>query len=366
MVPWQWKDLVRRILDTRQRRRVRQQRSQIRKARTREPIVSFGGVLDDGRMVRGGAVKLLTLWELSECDEQCFNILYLVSSAQPAFVEDLVAECSRKAIRVVWNQNGVGYTGWAGTEAGRHNAPMRRLRTAADFVIYQSAFCRLSAEKFLGPVTKPSAVLLNPVDLDRFRPDKEALRGTAPRLLAMGTHSYRERVFSVLEALYVLRAAGISCTLTVAGPLQWRGAEAEARHEVVRLGLRDVVSFLPIFSHRQAPEIYRRHDILVHPKYMDPCPTVVVEALASGLPVVASESGGLVELTDPQCAELIPAPLVWDRLITPTGTELADAVRVIWERHDKASTAARARAELLFNGHVWAVAHRDIFNTLLF
>ena len=83
------------------------------------------------------------------------------------------------------------------------------------------------------------------------------------------------------------------------------------------------------FTQDEAAELYRAHHILLHPKYLDPCPTVVIEALASGLPIVASGSGGLPELVPSSCGELIPAPLSWEELVTPTGEQLAAAVEAL-------------------------------------
>ncbi len=365
LVPWQLKAALRRLLDAPARRNWRDRRNKICRAGADEPVISLGGVLDDGRPVRGGAVKLLSLQRAFRCDEEKFNILYLVSSAQPLFAEDLVAACRRKNIHVVWNQNGVGYPGWAGSEAERHNAPMRKLRAQADFVVYQSDFCVQSADRFLGAAEKPSRVLLNPVDLATFHPADSAQRPAAPRLLAMGTHSYRERVLAAIDAVRAVREQGIAATLTVAGPLQWRGAEDEMRQHVRSSRLEDAVRFRPAFHQHEAPRLYREHDILVHPKYLDPCPTVVAEALACGLPVVGSATGGLPEMTDADCARLIPLPLAWDRMLTPSGGEFAPAIGDLWKNIASASVAARACAEKKFNASDWIAAHRNVFLSLL-
>jgi len=363
--PWQLKAAVRHVLDAPARRRWKKQRRKIRKAETMEPVVSFGGVLDDGRPVRGGAVKLLSLRRAFRCDEEKFNILYLVSSAQPMFAGDLVAACRRENIPVVWNQNGVGYPGWAGNEAERHNAPMRKLRAQADFIVYQSEFCVESADRFLGAAGQPSRVLLNPVDLAKFHPAHGTSRPTAPRLLAMGTHSYRDRVFAAIDAVRVLRGRGMAATLTVAGPLQWRRGAEETTAYLRAAGVSDAVHLHPAFDQNEAPQLYRAHDILVHPKYLDPCPTVVAEALACGLPVVGSATGGLPEMTDAVCARLLPLPVAWDRMMTPSGQEFASAIGELWENIAVASAAARACAEKKFHASAWIAAHREIFLSLL-
>ncbi len=359
------KNAVRRVVDFPRRCCRRKVWNGIRRPDGESAVLGFGGVIEPGRFVHGGAVKLLTLRDAFASDERAFNILCMVSSAQPEFAGDLAAVCRGKGIKFVWNQNGVGYPGWAGGEAEFHNAPMRRLRAEADFVVYQSAFCRISAGKFLGPCETGSATLFNPVDLQEFRPREDELSPSPLRLLAMGTQNYRERVAAVIECVRVLRAEGLECTLTVAGPLLWKNAAADLRSAIAEAGLTGCVVIRPPFSHVEAAAIYRGHHILVHPKYLDPCPTVVAEALACGLPVVASRSGGIPEMTDPECAELIDVPLVWDRLVTPTGAQLAVAVRKIHARLGSASQAARRRAECAFDAGVWVERHREIFQRLL-
>lgn len=353
------------VLDAPRRVTASLRRRRIRRSVEGAPVLGFGGVLDERRLIHGGAVKLLSLREAFASREDGFNLLYLVSSSQPEFAEDLAALCRRRGIPLVWNQNGVGYPGWAGREAERHNAPMRRLRARAAFVVYQSEFCRSCADQFLGPCDAPSKVLLNPVDLGKFRPSESALPHEPLRLLAMGTQNYRERAMVALACVQALRAGGIEATLTMAGPVGWKRGVEELAVAARKMGLEDFVEFRPPFRQEEAPDICRAHHILLHPKYLDPCPTVVAEALACGLPVVASRSGGLPEMVGDDCGELIDVPLVWDRMVTPSGGELAEAVGRLLPRLDAARTAARARAERLFDAHGWAERHGEIFASLL-
>jgi len=356
---------VRALLDAPARRAALKKFFSISLADTASPVIGLGGTLDHRGLIHGGAVKLLSLRDAFFCDEQEFNLLYLVSSAQPAFADDLVRICRARGIKFVWNQNGVGYPAWAGREAERHNAPMRRLRAQADHIVYQSAFCRESAEKFLGPCAKSPTILLNPVDLQKYSPRRHMLAPEPLRLLAMGTQNYRERFVSVLECLRELRADGLDCSLTVAGPLIWPEAERDAREIAASFGIADRVELRPPFRQDEAPDIYRAHHLLLHSKYMDPCPTVVAEALACGLPVVASRSGGIPEMVDTGCAELIDAPVSWETLHTPSGRRLAQAVQEISPRLGQYSRAARRRAEEAFDARRWQEHHAEIFRAVL-
>jgi glycosyltransferase involved in cell wall biosynthesis len=126
-----------------------------------------------------------------------------------------------------------------------------------------------------------------------------------------------------------------------------------------------MVTVLASFTQPEAAELYRSHHLLLHPKYLDPCPTVVIEALSSGLPVVASASGGLPEIVPASCGELIPAALSWDKLITPTGEQLAGAVELLLPRLREAASAARAHAKATFDSAKWVERHAGIFRRVL-
>jgi glycosyltransferase involved in cell wall biosynthesis len=339
--------------------------SVIGRSDSRTPVVSFGGVLEGRRLIHGGAVKLIHLRDACAWNEQTFNLLYLVSSAPPVFAEDLLNRCENLSIPLVWNQNGVAYPAWAGKDTNRYNGPMRRLRARAKYVVYQSAFCRDSAERFLGNSGAASEVLFNPVDLQKFQPRADPLPASPLRLLTLGTHGYPERVLSTIRCVRALKDSGIDCSLTIAGRLGWPGGSAETRREIARLDLGTAVTVLPSFNQDEAAELYRSHHILLHPKYLDPCPTVVIEALSCGLPVIGSASGGLPELVLPSCGVLIPAPLSWEKLIPPTGEQLAAGAESLIPRLRQTALAARSHAEANFDGAKWVERHASIFRSVL-
>ena len=339
--------------------------SGMRRSGSKTPVISFGGALDGRRLLHGGAIKLIHLRDACAWDEQTFNLLYLVSSASPDFAEDLLGRCDELGIPLVWNQNGVAYRAWAGTDTDRYNDPMRRCRARAKYIVYQSEFCRDSAEHFLGPAPAPSEVLFNPVDLRKFRMASDPVPDRPLRLLTLGTHGYAERVLAAIRCARALMDAGVDCFLTIAGRLGWPGAAAQTRREIAKLDLSEVVAVLPSFTQERAAALYREHHILLHPKYLDPCPTVVIEAMACGLPVVGSASGGLPEMVPSSCGALIPASLSWNRLITPTGEELAAAVQSLVPRLPETALAARSHAEANFDGAKWVERHANIFRRVL-
>lgn len=330
------------------------------------PALNYGGALprEPGAFVAGGRVKLRHL-DRAFPERDDFNVLYLVSSAAPPHALDLVRWAKEKGAKFVWNQNGVAFPAWAGSRLAETNQPMAALRREADFVVYQSDFCRVSAERFLGPSAAPSRVLFNPVDLAEFTPAPALGPAECWHLLTAGTHYQPARVLGPIAALRHLRDAGCPARLTVAGALRWRDAEAEVRAAIDRLELKDAVTLRPAFSQPEAVALYRSAHLLLHPKYHDPCPTVVIEALACGVPVIGSRSGGMPELVGDDGGELIDVPLSWDRPAAPEPEQLANAVMRMIPDWLARSRAARARAERLFDAGPWVAEHRRIFESLI-
>lgn len=348
----------------RYRRALAQQRVRVPGGEVR---VSYGQVLSPaaGTAVRGGRVKLLHLQEAFPESPDAFNVLYLVSSAQPPYADELARWARRRGIKVVWNQDGVAYPAWAGRHAAGLNATMRAAMRQAHHVLYQSEFCRASAGRFLGEPTAPAEVLPNCVDTGWFHPAPAPLPAAPWTLLAAGSHQHRARVVRAIEIAVELRRRGRDVRLVVAGPLDWDDAAADLARAVRDLGAEAFVETLPPYTQREAPAIFRRAHLLLHLKYKDPCPTVVIEALASGVPVVGSRSGGLPELVGDEAGVLLDVPDSWDEIHVPGAGVAADAVARVMQDHGRWREAARRRAEQRFARDAWVARHRTIFGGLL-
>jgi glycosyltransferase involved in cell wall biosynthesis len=326
----------------------------------RDGLVLWFGSFPSKGVPHGGRVKLAHFAARFAVDARRFNAAYAVSSARPRDDEALLAFCKTKKIPFVLNQNGVAYPAWAGKDYERINAPMRRLLRGADHVVYQSRFCKDAADRFLGVCTCPWTVVYNSVDVVAFAPSRRDADGTV-RLLAMGSHEQDYRVLRAVEVLAALRSRGIDARLTVAGRLVFHDAKERVLSAAAALGVSDALALSGPYTQEQAPSLYQAADILLHLKYNDPCPTVPIEAMACGVPVVGSVSGGMPELVAEDSGVLLPVPQRWDEQFVPEAVAIADAVVRVSADLRKYSTAARVRAVSLFSKEAWLAAHEDIF-----
>lgn len=118
------------------------------------------------------------------------------------------------------------------------------------------------------------------------------------RLLFVGQLVPEKGVHTAIEALSLLRTGprGGAWTLTVVGKGRG-GYERQLRRQVNELGLVEQVHFAGFQQPRALPAIYARHDVLLFPSlWNEPFGITPLEAMASGLPVVATTTGGSGEL----------------------------------------------------------------------
>jgi glycosyltransferase involved in cell wall biosynthesis len=318
-----------------------------------------------GEPVNGGMVKFQRLEEVWPNDVTGFNVLYLGSSSMPWDWRVLVRLARRRDAAIAWNQNGVAYPGWAGAATERINRPMAAVLHEADHVFFQSEFCRLASDTFLGRRAGRAEILYNAVDTDRFAP---ALAAPRPLTLLLGGSQYQPyRVVVALETVARLVTRGRDVRLVVTGALRWapeKTARREIDLEIVRLGLDEHVTFTGTYTQQEAPDVLGSGDVLLHTQVNDASPGLVIEAMACGLPVAYAASGGVPELVGEEGGVGVPTPLDWERDHPPAPDALADAVEAIVEDLDEYRAAARSRAVARFGLADWVDRHRAVFEEL--
>lgn len=311
-----------------------------------------------GERAAGGTAKAQKLNARFPNTPVGFSVLYLGSTWLPRDLGPLLGLARRRRIPVVVNQDGVGYPGWAGDRTEEVNRPLRKALLGADHVLYQSAFSKRSADLFLGEPSGSWEVLPNSVDTSHFTPTGSPPRD-GPVLLLGGDQTQAYRLELALETLRALLPDEPGARLLVTGRIV-----VPIEPLVARLGLEGRVHVAGEYAQRDAPDVFRRAHLLLHTKVNDPCPTLVVEAMATGLPVVYPASGGTVELVGDEAGIGVPHDDSFERDTPPEPEALAEAVRRVVGDLPRYARAARARAVERFALEPWLERHEALFEEL--
>jgi UDP-glucose:(heptosyl)LPS alpha-1,3-glucosyltransferase len=199
---------------------------------------------------------------------------------------------------------------------------------------HMSEYCHVPESKI--------RVVYNGVDVERFRPDAdpEGRRRMRARLdvaeeevlFLTVAHNFRLKgLDTVLRSVAALRARGCPVKLVVVG----NGAIGQYQTIARNLGCAEAVRF--VGDQSSTLPFYGAADVFLLPTFYDPCSLVVLEAMATGLPIVTSRFNGVHELMaagregvvldDPTCVDA-----------------LADAMHGYLEPEPRAAAGAAARS----------------------
>lgn len=213
-------------------------------------------------------------------------------------------------------------------------ASMRK--TAA--LVVPSAFLEGVFKKF----GMPSTIVPNVVDLALFHP-RGARVSQAPHVVVARNLEPLYDNATAMRAFALLRKRFPSARMTVAGS----GPEETRLRILAReLGLDACVHFAGRLDRQAMAALYRDGDVVLNPSLADNMPNSVLEALASGVPVVSTNVGGvpflvrdgetalLVAPADPQamaaaCQRLLEDGALWSQLAE---AGIAEVQRYTWAR----------------------------------
>ena len=142
----------------------------------------------------------------------------------------------------------------------------------------------------------------NGVDLSLWTPKQDG--GASPvRFVFSGRLVDWKAVDFLVDAFAQVRAAEANVTLDIIGDVEKRGA---LESQVERLGLRDAVTVRGWMKQAQCAKVLRESDVFVLSSVYESGGAVVLEAMACGLPVIATAWGGPADYLDPSCGILVP------------------------------------------------------------
>ncbi len=327
------------------------------------PRVFYGGARSGN--VGGTLVKIQHLQTRFPEHLWRFNTLYTMSNT-PYLTRGTLDRLKRRGVVMVHNQNGVYYPRWYAGDWRAENERMSHSYHSADYVFWQSAFCRRCADRFLGEREGAGEVLFNATDLDHYRIRREALPMQPYRFLMTGKFSaqMKYRLTTALQALSYCVDRGNDFALEIAG---WIDGSVmhEIKGEVSRGRIAERVTFRGEYTQASAPSIYQSVHAYLATTHMDACPNSVIEALACGLPVAYLASGGVPEMVTAAAGVGVAVDEDFSTGHTLDISELGEAMIEVSNRHEAMSAAARERAEEAFDLRNWIDRHENIIRTHL-
>jgi len=228
----------------------------------------------------------------------------------------------------------------------------RRVLREADFTVTVSGDLLKTARRLGAPAERSGAVL-NGCDTTIFHPRDRAearatlgISGDAEAVVYVGRMDMAKGLGELIAAIADLRERRphLHAWIVGDGPARQQLVDAIASRDV-----GDRVTLMPSCPTDKVALWMAASDLITLPSYREGCPNVVIEALASGRPVVATDVGGIPELMDDHSGRLVPA-----RDSQALGKALDEVLSQPW---DAAAIAAR-------HGRSWADVSRDVEKVL--
>ena len=291
-----------------------------------------------------------------------FNIIYLLSNS--IFLNNSAINLiKKKSLPTILNQNGVFYPAWFKGDWKKNNLKMSKIYHSADYVIWQSSFCKKASEKFLGERLGKGEILYNAVDTSFYVPKRDPKNSCFTFLVTGNIRKKNNyRIICLLDAFKETLRENNNIFLKIAGYIE---DEEYLFSKVKELNLSEHIDFLKKFTQKDAPKIYQNSDAYITMAYQDNCPTAVIEAMSCGLPILYSKSGGIPELVDKNSGVGLEVSENWQTTKVPGKFQISDGMKEIIENKITMSEASRTRAIEFFDIKKWILRHNIIFEELL-
>ncbi len=150
--------------------------------------------------------------------------------------------------------------------------------------------------KDLAKISAPDqkiGVIHNGVDIQEFQPKNKIGQDNIFRLVCISRLTQRKGIEYLIEAVSLLSEKYPDIKLILAGE---GDAKKELEEKAQKLALKNKIEFLGRVPHEKVATIYATSDVFVLPSLNEGMSNTMLEALASGLPLIATDTGGTREL----------------------------------------------------------------------
>lgn len=223
----------------------------------------------------------------------------------------------------------------------------------ADGVACISDFARSQLMRLVAPdAWEDLHIVRMSVDVSAYAPPARPRTSEGPlKVLSVGRLVPEKGSLVLLEGIARLRAGGrpVMTRLVGSGPL-----EPLLRERIAALGLVDAVELLGSVGQEGLPSLYHWADVFCLPSFQEGLPVVLMEALATELPVVTTWIAGIPELVEDGVSGRLVPPGRPDRLAAAIEDLLVDP-----ERAREGAAAGRRRVLREFSSEVTSKSQLD-------
>jgi|SoiMethySBSTD1v2_1073268.scaffolds.fasta_scaffold80931_2 glycosyltransferase involved in cell wall biosynthesis len=214
-----------------------------------------------------------------------------------ARLASLPSPADRKTIRVYTPHGGSLHFHWGSPTGLVYLNAERGLMSRTDLFLFESAYGRDVFKAKIGEPQNLVRVVHNGVTDDEFQPI--VVTQGASDLLFIGELRMLKGVDVLIAAVRQLAEEGRKVTATIVGNGPDR---AQFQRQVAKHGLGEQVQFVGAKPARQAFGLGR---LLVVPSRAESLPYIVLEAAAAGVPMIATQVGGIPEIFGPDAGTLV-------------------------------------------------------------
>jgi glycosyltransferase involved in cell wall biosynthesis len=210
---------------------------------------------------------------------------------------------------------------------------LKRIWTDASALVACSEGLKRRSLRFLSSANID--IIPNGVDLERFHPASNSELSNEVKLLTVGRLSVTKRFEMLVDAIEILSKQGRNVHLTISGG---GGLFDELKNLVEQKKLTNIINLTGRIETEKIPDIYRQHNIFVSASMQEGMSNAMLEAMASGLPIITTKCEGVEELISDNgvVVETDSAESLAEAVIRLAGNQ---------QRYKEMCSAARRKAE---------------------
>ena len=331
------------------------------KKNEKEIKIFYGGSLTGN--IGGTLVKIKKLKKKFNNNFSNFNCIYLQSNS--IYLNKFAIKFFKKVkIPIIHNQNGVFYEGWYGKGWKTENDKMSFQLP----IVLIMSFIKVTFPKLFRKIFRsregPSEILYNAVDTKFFSKPKKLL-GSELKILMTG--KYENHLYYSLE--FAIQVLNSLITNKIKANIEFAGYfDSKVKTKIFNLAkkynIHEKIKFSGTYKQEQANLIYNSADIYFYFVHQSNCPNSVLEAMACGLPILTTNTGGVPELVTNNTGICLKTEESWERPFTPDVSDALNGVKNIINNYSDYSNNCIIKIAKDHNINNWIKKHEEIFNKL--